>query len=77
MSFSFNPAKGRQPTSGISYIAGYKGSPPDRGGLPISPGRVCSCRADALTLLTFLVLGLGFFAATGLFIAALITTILA
>jgi hypothetical protein len=77
MSFSFNPANGIKSASRTPDIAGHKGSLPEPGGLPISPGRVCSCGANAMTVVTYLLLGLGFFAATVLFIAALITTILA
>jgi hypothetical protein len=52
-------------------------SAPHRGGLPISPERIGSRRSDLVAGITLLVLGLGLFAATTLFIAALITVILA
>ena len=52
-------------------------SVPPRAGLPISPQRLRSSRAELVARLTLLLIGLGFFAATTLFIVALITVILA
>lgn len=78
MSILFNRIEGM-------VSSGHGAHPKSRGaasvslgaGLPISPQRLRSSRAELLARLTLLLIGLGFFAATTLFIVALITVILA
>jgi hypothetical protein len=78
MSLTFNPIEGMSPSGhGAQPIDQGLASAPDRGGLTISPERIGSRRADLVAGITLFVLGLGLFAATTLFIAALITVILA
>ena len=78
MSISFNRIEGMVPAGHGTHPKGRGAkSVPLRAGLPISPQRLRSSRAELEARLTLLLIGLGFFAATTLFIVALITVILA
>lgn len=78
MSFTFNPTQGMLASGlGAREANNMAESAPYRGGLNISPQTTTSRRADFLTGLSLLLLWLGFFAATTLFVMALITVALA
>jgi hypothetical protein len=78
MAFTINPAQGMLAQSHRARVLGDKApSIPQGVGLSISPENSRIPRADFLTGLTLLLLGLGFFGATTLFVMALITVTLA
>lgn len=77
MSFIFNPA-GRVAPSGLTVQAGgSERKIQHRGGLTISPEQAGPKQSNSIAHLTLVMIALGFFAASLLFVTALITVILA
>ncbi|MCA3285932.1 MAG: hypothetical protein ING09_05230 [Roseomonas sp.] len=77
MSFVFNPPNRYAALGGSAQATGTGSAKHQKEGLSISPESAVSRRGDLATALTLLLLGLGFLAASCLFIAGLVTTILA
>ena len=77
MSFVFNPV-GRVATLGLTTQAGGSERKVQHlGGLTISPEQAGSKQSNRIAYLTLVMIALGFFAASLLFVTALITVILA